>query len=119
MIDGTNRTTEESLSRYVCELRDTWSEYLPFAIIAYSFSFLFVAKYSSFFTSFRATNCSAVSETVYTNRFFSINYALSEKNELQWCPEVVRESLDIESMDVGWRQKLPTNSFVPQQWKII
>ena len=87
MIEPTNRTIEESLAKYACEDHNTWSNYLPLAMMTYRSSIHSVTKYSPFYLLF-GRSCALQIDCMYQTIQTKIYPILSDfvgclKDELQ------------------------------------
>ena len=100
MIDRTNRTKEECLSKYIGQYQRELTNFLPLAMIAYRSSIHCVTKYSPAYVVLGFA-LSLPIDCIYSTPQTAIfappsDYVYSTKQKLQETHQLMRESMDVE-----------------------
>ena len=100
MIEQTNRTIEECLSKYIGQYQHDWTNFLPLAMMAYRSSIHCVTKYSPAYVVL-GFPLSLPIDCIYSTPQTAIyatpsDYVYSTKQKLQETHQLMRESMDIE-----------------------
>ena len=100
MIERTNRTKEECLSKNIGQYQHEWTNFLPLAMMAYRSSIHCVTKYSPAYLVL-GFPLSLHTDCIYSTPQSAIyatpsDYVYSTKQKLQETHQLMRESMDVE-----------------------